>query len=155
MTTARQAKRTAAAWPRRVEANVSIMSDAGVTAARERGRALARRLGFSPVEQVAVTSAISELAGNVLCFARSGDISVRVVESRHTRGIRVTVSDWGPGIEDPDRALADGFSTVGRRGLGLSGVRRMMDDFDIQTRSGQGTVVTVTKWLGTDGPAAA
>jgi serine/threonine-protein kinase RsbT len=126
---------------------LTIESAADVVTARERGRALARIIGFTFVEQALVTSVISELTRNMLVYAKAGSISLRIVDNGATRGIRIVARDAGPGIADLDRALIDGFSTSGGMGLGLPGVRRLMDEFEIES-AGHGTVVTATKWSG-------
>jgi serine/threonine-protein kinase RsbT len=125
---------------------VRIQSQADVAAARERGRTLARVIGLTSVEQALVTGAISELARNMLAYAQTGEIRIRVADNGRSNGVTIMAQDEGPGIADPDRAIVDGFSTSGRLGLGLPGVRRLMDEFDLRSDAGQGTLVTVTKW---------
>jgi serine/threonine-protein kinase RsbT len=124
-----------------------IDSNTDIVRARERGRALAGTLGFSITDRVLIVTAISELARNILAYAVRGEICVRVVQNDSARGIGVVARDDGPGIDNVNRALTDGFSTSGGLGLGLPGVRRLMDDFQIESRAGEGTTVRVTKWL--------
>jgi serine/threonine-protein kinase RsbT len=124
-----------------------IGTNTDIVRARERGRALAGKLGFSATDRVLIVTAISELARNILAYAERGEICVRVVQNDFARGIGVVARDDGPGIDNVDRAMADGFSTSGGLGLGLPGVRRLMDDFQIESRAGEGTTVRVTKWL--------
>ena len=125
---------------------VSIHSDADIVAARQKGRELARSLGFSAGEATLVATAISELARNVVQYAIRREVALWPVTSGRRRGIAISVRDEGPGIPDVDRALEDGFSTSGRLGLGLPGVRRLMDEIDIESTPGRGTLVCATKW---------
>jgi len=133
------------AGPREVVARID--SDEDIVLARERARALAGKLGFSATDRVLIAAAISELARNILKYAERGEIRMGPIHNHTTRGIGVVARDEGPGIENVEFALKDGFSTSGGLGLGLPGVRRLMDDFEIETRAGEGTAVRVTKWL--------
>jgi serine/threonine-protein kinase RsbT len=128
------------------EIRVAINSNQDIVVARQRGRALAVELGFSAVDATFLATAISELARNIVSYARTGAITVKAVRDSHRRGITVIASDDGPGIVDIQQALRDGFSTSGSLGLGLPGVRRLMDEFEIKSKPGHGTVVTVKKW---------
>jgi serine/threonine-protein kinase RsbT len=101
-------------------------------------------LGMTDVALVA--AAISELARNVLLFAGRGEIVLTLVDQDDRRGIVVTAIDEGPGIPDIARALQDGYSTSGGLGLGLPGVKRVVDEFDITSHVGRGTTVTAKKW---------
>jgi len=129
------------------EIRVAIHSDQDIVGARQKGRALAIQLGFSAAEATLVATAISELARNIITYARKGEIRLQTIENSARQGIVVTASDEGPGIRDIQQALRDGFSTSGSLGLGLPGVRRLMDEFQIESQSGRGTTVTVKKWL--------
>lgn len=124
-----------------------IRTDVDILTAREQGRALATALGFSPADRVLVATAISELANNIVRYAKRGVIAVRVAQHPRTKGITVVASDEGPGIEHPGLAVRDGYSTSGGLGLGLPGVRRLMDEFHLESGLDAGTTVTVTKWL--------
>jgi serine/threonine-protein kinase RsbT len=126
--------------------HVAINSDQDIVLARQKGRALATELGFSAVDATFVATAISELARNIVAYARTGEITLQAVRGSNRQGIVVLASDDGPGISDIDQALRDGFSTSGSLGLGLPGVRRLMDEFEITSRPGRGTAVTVKKW---------
>jgi len=125
---------------------VAINSDQDIVAARQRGRALAAEIGFSATDATLIATAISELARNIVSYARKGEVTLRVVRGSSRQGILVIASDDGPGIPDIPQALRDGFSTSGSLGLGLPGVRRLMDEFEIASRPGRGTTVTVKKW---------
>jgi serine/threonine-protein kinase RsbT len=106
-----------------------------------------RALGFEPARSQMVATAVSELAGNILKYAVRGEVVVRGVTGRGRKGVEVVVSDNGPGIADVEQALRDHFSTSGTLGLGLPGVKRMMDEFSIESALGRGTTVVVRKWL--------
>ena len=125
---------------------VRVESDLDIVTARQVGRAAARDLGFTSGNATLVATAISELARNIVQYAKRGEVHVRRVQDGTRQGLVVTVRDEGPGICDVTRALEDGFSTSGRLGLGLPGVRRVMDGFEIRSAQGEGTTVTVTKW---------
>ena len=125
---------------------IPVAVDADIVAARQRGRALATDLGFSPGNATLIATAISELARNILLYAGTGEIELAEVDGPGRRGIRVVARDSGPGIADLKQALQDGFSTSRRLGLGLPGVRRLMDEFEIDTRVGLGTTGVVKKW---------
>jgi serine/threonine-protein kinase RsbT len=114
--------------------------------ARQKGRARAIELGFSSGDATLIATAISELARNIVAYAKKGLITLQVVNGSNRQGISVTASDDGPGIPDIRQALRDGFSTSGSLGLGLPGVRRLMDEFEITSQPGRGTTVVVKKW---------
>lgn len=131
-----------------VTVRVGIAADADIVHARQRGRRLASRLGFSSSELTLIATAISELARNILVYARRGEIRMRLVDRAGRSGISIEAIDEGPGIHDLRLALQDGYSTSRSLGLGLPGVKRLMDEFDIQSAPGKGTHVTVRKWAG-------
>jgi serine/threonine-protein kinase RsbT len=129
------------------DTQIHITSDRDVVTARQHGRAVALQAGFSLSEATLIATAISELARNIVSYARQGSITLRPVNgSSGTRGLTIVASDSGPGIADIPQALRDGYSSSGGLGLGLPGVRRLMDEFDIASQAGGGTTVTVTKW---------
>ena len=125
---------------------VVIASDADVVSARMRGRTMALQLGFRPTEATLIATAISELARNILLYAKTGEIVIGTVERGEHRGLEVVARDHGPGILDSARAMEDGYSTSSRLGLGLPGVRRLMDEFDLRSVPGEGTTVRTKKW---------
>lgn len=125
---------------------VQIDSDRAIVEARQRGRELANHAGFSVTDLAIIATAISELARNALRYATRGEIAVRLLEDGSRHGIAIIASDDGPGISNVGQALEDGFSTSGGLGLGLPGVRRLMDEFDIESEIGRGTIVTAKKW---------
>jgi len=128
------------------DVSVLINADGDLVRAREQGRVLAGQLGFQHSDLTLVATAISELARNILRYARRGEIVLRRAEDGGVPGIVIIARDEGPGIPDLNRAMEPGYSTAGGLGLGLPGVRRIMDEFEIVSEVGHGTVVTVTKW---------
>jgi serine/threonine-protein kinase RsbT len=128
------------------DVQVPIGSDLDLVRAREQGRVLAGQLGFQQSDLTLVATAISELARNIVRYARRGEIILRLVENGGIPGIVIIARDEGPGIPDVNRAMEQGYSTSGGLGLGLPGVRRIMDKFEIVSEVGKGTVVTVVKW---------
>jgi serine/threonine-protein kinase RsbT len=126
---------------------VAIRSDADIVAARQQGRSLAATIGFTATDATLIATAISELARNIVSYAGQGEVMMRGVETPHRRGIMICARDSGPGIRSIDDVLRDGYSTSGGLGLGLPGVRRLMDEFAIESELRRGTVVTVRKWL--------
>jgi serine/threonine-protein kinase RsbT len=125
---------------------IPIAADTDVVTARQRGRDLAAQAGFSSGDQTVIAAAISEIARNILNYAKRGEISLSVVTNGDRRGVVIVARDQGPGIRDVARALEDGYSTSGGLGLGLPGARRLMDDFDVTSVVGEGTTVTMKKW---------
>jgi serine/threonine-protein kinase RsbT len=128
---------------------VQITRDADVVLARQRGRELAARAGFSATDQTVIATAISEIARNIVKFAERGEVVVTTLSQDARRGLRVVVRDVGPGIEDPEEAMRDGYSTYHGLGLGLPGAKRLMDRLVLESVRGEGTTVTMEKWLPT------
>jgi len=127
---------------------VEIHSDLDIVTARVAGRELAQEMGFGVIDQARVATAISELARNVgVCAGEGVAVMGEVVGEDGRRGIEVVVEDKGPGREDVKLALRNGYSTGRGFGMGLPGTRRLMDEFEIETVVGEGTKVTVRKWL--------
>jgi serine/threonine-protein kinase RsbT len=125
---------------------ISINSDVDIVGARQRGRELAVQLGFSAGDQTVIAAAISEVARNILMYARSGDVEFHLMAEGNRPGMTIVARDQGPGIADIAQALQDGYSTSGGLGLGLSGARRLMDEFEVVSTTGRGTTVTMTIW---------
>ncbi|MDQ0299930.1 serine/threonine-protein kinase RsbT [Salibacterium salarium] len=134
-----------------VQSNVEVHSEWGIVSARQAGRNLAKELGFGGVDQARFTTAISELARNIYLYAEQGEIIIETVEnSRITgvqRGLKITARDRGPGIKSIREVMEDGYTTSGGLGAGLPGVKRLMDEFDIDSVTGEGTEITAIKWL--------
>jgi serine/threonine-protein kinase RsbT len=129
------------------EIRVLVSFDADIVLARQKGRALAATLGFSASDATLIATAISELARNIVLYAGTGEIILKRLDYAERTGMKVAARDDGPGIPDIDHAMQDGYSTSGRLGLGLPGVRRLMDEFEIVSEAGKGTCVTVKKWV--------
>src|SRR5439155_13000723 len=125
---------------------VPIASEADILAARQRGRALAAQVGFSGGDLALITTAISEIARNIIVYAKAGEIVLGLAQHGAKRGIIVIARDQGPGIPDVGLAMRDGYSTGKSLGLGLPGARRLMDEFDIVSEVGRGTTITMKKW---------
>jgi serine/threonine-protein kinase RsbT len=128
------------------EIQVPINSDQDIVAARQKGRSLAAALGFSSGDATLIATAISELARNIITYAKSGEIRLTVINGSARQGIQLVARDQGPGIPDVQQALRDGFSTSGSLGLGLPGVKRLVDEFEIASAENRGTTVTAKKW---------
>jgi serine/threonine-protein kinase RsbT len=128
------------------EIRVPIDSDADIVAARQQGRALAAPLGFSGVDLTLIVTAISEVARNIVTYAKRGEIVLILANQGGRRGVVVVARDDGPGIPDLALAMQDGYSTSQSLGLGLPGAKRLMDEFDIVSRVGKGTTIVMKKW---------
>ena len=126
--------------------SVPITSDLDIVAARQQGRTLALQLAYSSTDATLIATAISELARNIVLYAKRGEIVLAKTNNGVRPGIVVVARDEGPGIANVSQAVAGGYSTSGGLGLGLSGVRRLMDEFEISSELGKGTTVTVTRW---------
>lgn len=124
----------------------AIRSDEDVVRVRQLVRTIAVTVRLSLVDQTKLVTAASELARNTLVYGGGGSAEVTVVDNDTRRGVRIVFADSGPGIADLDLALTDGYTTGGGLGLGLSGARRLVDEFDIDTAVGRGTRITITKW---------
>ncbi|MEV4298653.1 anti-sigma regulatory factor [Microbispora rosea] len=123
-----------------------IATNGDVVVVRQQTRSLAAEIGLSLVDQTKIVTAASELARNALVHAGGGRVLIEVLEGGRRPGLRLVFTDEGPGIPDVEQALTQGWSTAGGLGLGLSGSRRLVDEFDLVSAPGEGTRVTVTKW---------
>jgi len=128
------------------EERIAIASESDIVTARRRGRELAAEGGFSGSDLTVIATAISELARNIVAYARAGEMTLRVVRRGDRSGLIVIARDEGPGIDDVSLVMQDGFSTGRSLGLGLPGAKRLMDEFEIASDLGRGTTVTMTKW---------
>ncbi|HEX7575098.1 MAG TPA: anti-sigma regulatory factor [Candidatus Methanoperedens sp.] len=133
------------------EGCIPIDSEIDIVTARQKGREMAARLGFSSTELTLIATAISEVARNIVEYARDGEISLSVVTQGDKRGIIVIACDNGPGIPDIKLAMQDGYSTGKSLGLGLPGAKRLMDEFEIVSEVGKGTKITMKKWVQKNG----
>jgi serine/threonine-protein kinase RsbT len=126
---------------------IAIVVETDVIIARQEGRTMAQRLGFPPVEQARITTAISELARNIVVYGVQGSVTLReVVNGAGKPGLEVIFDDQGPGIIDIDQAMQQGFTSGKGLGAGLPGSRRLMDDFEISSEPGKGLHITIRKW---------
>jgi serine/threonine-protein kinase RsbT len=126
----------------------SLQIDSGekLVAVRQAVRAKAEELRFSLVDQTRIITAASELARNTLQYGGGGSVAIEIVENGTRRGLRLTFKDQGPGIPDLELAMKDGYTTGGGLGLGLSGSKRLVNEFTILSKVGEGTEVSITKW---------
>ena len=126
---------------------VNISKELDIVLARKVSRDVAKQIGFGTVNQARITTAISELARNIYLYAEKGQISFEIRDTLVQKGMVITATDSGPGISNIKLVLEDGYTTSGGLGAGLPGIRRLMDDFDIQSETGKGTTIKVAKWL--------
>ncbi|WP_424237701.1 anti-sigma regulatory factor [Bhargavaea ginsengi] len=127
--------------------SVDIHTEWDIVAARQLGRNEAKKVGFGTVDQARITTAISELARNIYLYAGAGKIEIERLNDNDLFGIAIIASDEGPGIPDVRKVMEDGYSTSGGLGAGMPGVKRLMDDFRVDTEKGKGTKITAVKWL--------
>ena len=128
---------------------VDVAGEDGIVAARQQARDAAKSLGFGMVDQSRITTAVSELARNVVRYATGsrGEVMISEVRSGDMRtGLEVVVRDEGPGIADVNQALRDGYTSGQGLGMGLPGTKRLMDEMTIDSVPGRGTTVTIRKW---------
>lgn len=126
--------------------SMPIRSESDVLLVRQTARKWAIELGFSLVDQTKILTAASELARNTLIHGGGGSVRLETLLEGMRKGLRLTFEDQGPGIADIELALRDGYTTGNGLGLGLSGSKRLMSEFDLVSRVGEGTCVTVVKW---------
>jgi len=127
---------------------LSIRTSDDVVRVRQAVRSVAVKIGLTLVDQTKVITAASEIARNTLEYGGGGSVVVETVTNGARAGLRLVFEDRGPGIPDVERALVDGYTTGNGLGLGLSGARRLCNEFDIWSQPGAGTRVTLTKWKG-------
>ena len=129
------------------EIRVEVRSTIDIVTARQQGREQAQALGFSGAEVTLVAAAISEIARNILDHAKRGEVILSSVQHGGRRGLQVIAQDQGPGIPDVAQAMQYGYSTRRGLGVGLPGAKWLMDEFEITSTVGQGTKVTMRKWI--------
>jgi serine/threonine-protein kinase RsbT len=129
------------------EARVEITAANDILTARQRGRALAAELGFSGSEAALIAAAIAEVSRNIVEYAQRGEVVFDCLVNGRRRGLQIVARDKGPGIADVQQAMQYGFSTGHGLGVGLPGARWLMDEFEIQSSPGEGTTVTMKKWV--------
>jgi serine/threonine-protein kinase RsbT len=125
---------------------MNITTSADIVRVRQAVRQMAVELKFSLVDQTKIVTAASELARNTLDYGGGGTVEMEALEAFNRNGLRLIFADQGPGIPDLELALKDGFTTGGGLGMGLSGTKRLMNEFEIVSRVGEGTWVTIIKW---------
>ena len=123
-----------------------IRVDSDVVVVRQRVRARSMEQGFSLVDQTKIVTAASELARNVLVHGAGGTVRIEVLSHDRRKGLKLTFEDRGPGIADISLAMRDGYSTSGGLGLGLSGAKRLSNEFEISSTVGAGTRVAIARW---------
>jgi serine/threonine-protein kinase RsbT len=129
------------------DTRVAINSSADIVVARQKGRTLAVELGFVGSDLTLIATAISEVARNIVNHAKTGEILLAPANQGSRRGLQIIARDEGPGIKDIAKAMQYGYSTNNGLGVGLPGARWLMDEFDIVSKVGKGTTVTMKKWL--------
>lgn len=125
---------------------MGINSSSDIVLVRQAVRKWAVELGFSLVDQTKIITAASELARNTLDYGGGGTVKLEALTHGMRRGLRLTFEDQGPGIPDLELALKDGFTTGNGLGMGLSGAKRLVNEFNIVSSVGEGTCITITKW---------
>lgn len=128
------------------ETRVPITSEADIVTARQEGRSLAKEVGFEGANLTLIAAAISEVSRNIVEYARSGEIILRTVNNGSRHGLCVVARDAGPGIPDVAQAMQYGYSTRRGLGVGLPGAKLLMDEFNIVSKVGVGTTITMKKW---------
>jgi serine/threonine-protein kinase RsbT len=123
-----------------------VRSSQDIVVVRQVVRTWAVDIGFNLVEQTKIVTAASELARNTIDHGGGGRARLQALQDGGRRGLRLTFEDKGPGIQNIELALKDGYTTGGGLGLGLSGARRLSNEFEIESRPGEGTRVTITRW---------
>jgi serine/threonine-protein kinase RsbT len=126
---------------------VAIRSPEDVVRVRQEVRKRAVALGFSLVDQTKIVTAASEIARNTIDYAGGGELRLESVRAGMRRGLRLVFTDQGPGIPDMDLAISDGYSTGGGLGLGLGGAKRLCNEFELRSAPGEGTIVTLVRWM--------
>lgn len=124
----------------------AVQTSEDVVRIRQAVRQRAIDFGFNLVDQTKIVTAASELARNTVQYGGGGRLTIEGIENLGRRGLRLTFADEGPGISDIEQAMRDGFTTSSGLGLGLSGARRLSNDFQIESTPGKGTRVTITRW---------
>lgn len=128
------------------EVRLEIRTLADIVDARRSGRELAAKLGFSSSNLTLIATAISEIARNLVEYANGGEVAISMIRNGTKQGVKIVASDQGPGIADIPTVMRDGYSSRKGLGIGLPGTKRLMDEFDIRSTIGKGTIITMKKW---------
>lgn len=129
------------------DVHVRIRSSADIVTARQQARALALRAGFSNSNLTIIATAITEVARNIVEYAKEGEVTMALINDAHKKGVEIVAADRGPGIADVSTVMRDGYSTGKGLGIGLPGARRLMDEFEIASEIDKGTTVRMKKWM--------
>ena len=124
-----------------------IISEEDIVVARQNAKKFASEIGFQHIDTILIATAVSEITRNIVKYASNGIIEINKIQKENKIGIEIIASDEGPGIENIDLAMQDGYSSGGGLGLGLPGAKRLMDEFDITSKVNIGTTVKMKKWL--------
>jgi len=124
--------------------NIALEED--IVRVRQSTRKLAIECGFSLVDQTKMVTAASELARNTFVFGGGGKVTMEILQDGGRAGLRLTFEDLGPGIEDIEQAMSDGYTSGGGLGLGLGGSKRLVNEFEIRSKAGEGTKVVIARW---------
>jgi serine/threonine-protein kinase RsbT len=125
---------------------VAVLDENSIVVARQAAGRAAKRMGMGVVDQTKIVTVTSELARNIVRYARVGEVVIEEISDALRSGLRISFKDKGPGIADIERAMRDGFTTGGGMGFGLSGSKRLVNDFEIISQVGVGTTVVIKKW---------
>lgn len=125
---------------------VAVLDENSIVVARQAAGRAAKRMGMGVVDQTKIVTVTSELARNIVRYAKVGEVVIEEISDALRSGLRISFKDKGPGIADIERAMRDGFTTGGGMGFGLSGSKRLVNDFEIISQVGVGTTVVIKKW---------
>jgi serine/threonine-protein kinase RsbT len=125
---------------------IKINQEYDIVTARQEVRKMAQLAGFSGSDLTIIATAVSELARNIISYAKQGEVTLSLLQESGRNGVQIVAQDDGPGILNIKEAMEDGFSTGNSLGLGLPGAKRLMDEFKIESDVGKGTQVTLKKW---------
>ena len=125
---------------------VAVLDENGIVVARQAAGRAAKRMGMGIVDQTKIVTVTSELARNIVRYGKSGEVLIEEISDTLRSGLRISFKDKGPGIADVEKAMQDGFTTGGGMGFGLSGSKRLVNDFEIISELGVGTTIVVKKW---------
>jgi serine/threonine-protein kinase RsbT len=130
-----------------IRISIPINNETDIVIARQKGREIASDIGFTSIDLALIATAISELTRNIVTYGDKGHMIIETISRNGRIGVMINSIDTGPGIENIELALQDGYSTGNSLGLGLPGVRRLMDDFEITSEIGKGTSIIARKWM--------
>jgi len=128
-----------------IKVDINIEED--IVKARQEARKFAKNMGFGIIDQTRITTAVSELARNIYTYAKKGEVYIEKIDKNNDSGIKITFKDEGPGIEDIELALQDGYSTSNSLGKGLPGAKRLVDVLEAHSEPEKGTTIVIIRWL--------